>query len=279
MWLFDDPIQQARALEQVDHRPWPVPREGWRMAQTWRELLFAHWPVPAAQLAALLPPGLELDTHDGTAWLGVVACRVTGLRLRGTFPMPYVSQFPQVSLRVYVQRDGRPGIWHFSLDTSSRAAIVVARMLYHLPYYHALAELRRADGGDTVFVSERLDEFGGSVSARYRPYGQAFTALPGSLEHFLCERYCLYSVNADGELGRADIHHPPWKLRHARGHVRVEAPEARDIVLPTGDSPLLHFAGRQDVVLWPSRRLVAPSGHSGTPARSRRRVVAQAAAR
>ena len=39
---------------------------------TWHDLLFAHWPVPADLVRPLIPPGLQIDTWDGSAWLGVV---------------------------------------------------------------------------------------------------------------------------------------------------------------------------------------------------------------
>ena len=37
-------------LDEGSHRPWPLPEGPWVMAQTWHEVLFAHWPVPAEAL-------------------------------------------------------------------------------------------------------------------------------------------------------------------------------------------------------------------------------------
>ncbi|MDX6448185.1 MAG: uncharacterized protein QOD08_648, partial [Gaiellaceae bacterium] len=92
------------------------------MAQTWDDLLFAHWVVPEARLRPHLPDALELDLHDGTAYLGITPFEVTGLRVRGTLPLPRVSTFLELNVRTYVTDGDKPGIWFFSLDASSRLA-------------------------------------------------------------------------------------------------------------------------------------------------------------
>src|SRR5262245_27389124 len=84
------------------HRPWPLPREPWVMAQSWHDLLFAHWPVPAAVLRPLIPPSLGVDTFDGEAWIGVVPFRMSGVRPRYVPPLPDLSAFPELNVRTYV---------------------------------------------------------------------------------------------------------------------------------------------------------------------------------
>ena len=74
-------------METADHRPWPLPARPWVMGQTWDELLFAHWRVSAAAVREHLPDGLDVDEHDGSAWLGITPFRITGLRLRGMLPL------------------------------------------------------------------------------------------------------------------------------------------------------------------------------------------------
>jgi uncharacterized protein len=128
---------QSRTLERTAHRPWPIPGGRWLQGQTWRALLFAHWPVPVEELRRVVPRELAIDTFDGTAWLAVTPFRVTGLRLRGTPPAPVVSSFLETNVRTYVTLGGRPGIWFLSLDASSRVAVVGARIGYRLPYFHA----------------------------------------------------------------------------------------------------------------------------------------------
>jgi uncharacterized protein YqjF (DUF2071 family) len=88
-----------------------------------------------------------------------------------------------------------------------------------------------------------------ALRVRYRPTGRAFQARPGTLEHFLIERYCLYTVDG-GRVRRADIHHPPWDLQPAEAQFAENTMTvAAGVALPAR-APLLHYAMRQDVVVW-----------------------------
>jgi hypothetical protein len=249
MLNLDAALRQNRSLEHVGHRPWPVPGNGWVMGQTWEELLFAHWRVPAEVVRAHVPAGLEVDEHDGSAWLGITPFRLTGLRGRGMLPLPYVSSFLELNVRTYVTAGGKPGIWFFSLDASSRAAVEVARRTYRLPYFHArMSATRRADWID--YECARVSEPGRVFSGSYRPTGAATHAEPGSLEWFLTERYCLYTEH-EGALHRADIHHELWPLQEAEAEIGL----ASISPLELDGEPLLHFSRRQDVVIWPLERI------------------------
>ena len=243
--VVQTPARQSSSLQETDHRPWPLPQGSWLLGQTWDDLLFAHWRVDASKLRPLLPARLELEEHDGSAWLGITPFGVSGLRLRGTPPVPRLSEFLELNVRTYVTHGDRPGIWFFSLDASSRAAVEAARFVYHLPYFHARIDCRR-DGDARVYDSARLGADGTVFSARYRPSGDAATAEPGSLEHFLVERYCLYSERR-GRLERAEIHHRPWQISAAEAEIELNT--MAPVELPD-DAPLLHFSARQDVVVW-----------------------------
>ena len=223
------------------------------MAQTWRDLLFAHWPLPAAALRPLVPPALPIDTFDGTAWLGITPFEVTGLRLHGTPPLPRLSRFPELNVRTYTMLGGKPGIWFFSLDAARWAAVVAARSSYRLPYHHAEMSIARGEGG-ILYRSRRTSPSGppAALDAEYAPHGDARPAPAGTLEHWLAERYCLYTVAARGRVMRAEIHHPPWPLQPAAAALRVNTMAPPGVGLG-GAAPLLHFARRQDVVIWPLR--------------------------
>jgi uncharacterized protein YqjF (DUF2071 family) len=244
--MLDAAVRQNRSLEHLGHRPWPLPRRGWVMGQTWEDLLFAHWRVPAAAVRQHVPDGLEVDEHDGTAWLGITPFRLTGLRGRGMLPIPYVSSFLELNVRTYVRAEEKPGIWFFSLDASSRVAVEVARRTYKLPYFHArMSVSRRGEWVD--YECSRIEEAGRVFSGSCRPAGAVFNAEPGSLEWFLSERYCLYTTDDRGLLARADIHHELWPLQPAEAEIGL----ASISPLELRGEPLLHFSRRQDVVIWP----------------------------
>ena len=251
--LLGAPARQAATLEETEHRPWPLPAGGWVMGQTWDDLLFAHWPVPEDELRPLVPEALELQTRDGTAWLGVTPFSVTGLRLRGTLPLPYVSEFLELNVRTYVTCGGKPGIWFFSLDASRGLAVDAARRTYRLPYFRARMSCERR-GEWLDYRSSRREAAARPFvwEGRYRPVGPVSPPAAGSLEHFLTERYCLYTVDGDDVL-RAEIHHPPWPLQRAEAEIDLNTMAPDGIGLPD-EEPLLHYSARQDVVIWPLER-------------------------
>ena len=185
----------------------------------WRTLLFLHWEVPVAALRALVPPRLSIDTFEGRAYLGLVPFTMEGIRpVRWLPPVPGVSAFHETNVRSYVHLEGRdPGVWFFSLDAANAAAVVAARAGWNLTYFLARMSLER-EADRIRYRSRRL----------YPPPTPAELAIdwsigearppaaPGTLEHFLCERYLLYAARRDGTLLQGQVHHTPYPLRGAR---------------------------------------------------------------
>jgi uncharacterized protein YqjF (DUF2071 family) len=227
------------------------------MAMSWHDLLFAHWPVDVAALRPLVPSALAIEVFDGAAWLGVVPFRMSGVRVRGLPALPGSGAFPELNVRTYVTVGGRPGVWFFSLDAASRLAVRTARSVFHLPYYDADMTCR-ADGDDVVYRSRRTHAGAPPAEfvARYGPTGAAFRATPGSLEHWLTERYCLYAARPDGGLLRGEVHHAPWPLQPARATIEVETTAAAAGLAVKVPAPHLLFARRLDVVGWAPERIV-----------------------
>ena len=226
------------------------------MVQSWHDLLFAHWPVDAAVLRPLVAPQLQIDTHEGQAWLAVVPFRMTGVRLRGTPAVPWLSAFPELNVRTYVTYGEKPGVWFFSLDACNSLAVAIARAWFHLPYFRARM---RCEGraGWIDYQSERTHRGApaGLLKGRYRPSGGVFSPRQGTLEHFLTERYCLYTADGQGRIIRGEIHHSPWPLQLADAEFGGNTmAEAAGLALPAR-RPLLHFAKRQNVVVWRPRPL------------------------
>ena len=235
----------------TDHRPWPMPVSPWMMTQTWHDLLFAHWPIDPAALAAKIPAGLELDLFDGQAWLGVVPFHMSNVAPRGVPALPWISAFPELNVRTYVRAGGKAGVYFFSLDAANPVAVGVARTLLNLPYHSAAMQVDTRDGW--IHYSSRRTSAGAApaeLAGRYRPTGDAREPAAGTLEHFLTERYCLFTVDHASQPQRLDIHHPPWELQPAEAAFTVNTmADAAGVRLP-GVAPLLHFARRQDAVAW-----------------------------
>jgi hypothetical protein len=238
------------------------------MTQRWRNLLFAHWPVAAAEIAYLLPPGLVVDTFAGTAWVGVVPFEMDQIRFRRVGGVPGATAFAEMNLRTYVreQRTDRPGVYFFSLDAANLAAVMAARVRFHLPYFWARMRVV-GSGAGFDYWSRRLFPAGGvRFHARYRSLiDPAALKRPreisraGSIEYFLTERYCLFTADRRGRMWRGDIHHTPWSLEPAEAEFLVnELPEAHGIRLPDVE-PVLHFSRELSVYIWPLTSVGAES--------------------
>jgi hypothetical protein len=251
-------------LVRTSHRPRPLPIGRWAITQRWNDLLFAHWPVPASSLAPLLPEGLQVDTFQGSAWLGVVPFWMDRIKMRGAPPIPGVNSYPELNLRTFVrdQRSRTPGMYCLSLDSNSLVATGVGRFILHLPYH--LAEMRleqRKDREFTMYSRRRFADPPVLFQARYRGLGptrKLAESHPGSLEHFLMERYCLFSRNRAGKLLRANLHHISWPLEEAEAQIeRNDLAAAVGIQLPQQE-PVLHYMRRLAVYIWPAE-LVRPA--------------------
>ena len=237
-------------LQVVDHRPWPLPAGTWIMHQTWNDLLFAHWPVAPATLRRLIPSVLALDTFDGNCWLAVTPFHMTEVGMRATPALPGISAFPELNVRTYVSFDGKPGVFFFSLDAGSRLASWVARLTYCLPYFYAHMRVS-SDHGWITYESHRGKH--AAFRGKYRPASDVRIRNKGTLEHWLTERYCLYTV-VGGQIYRGEIHHAPWPLQDAEARIEKNTmATAAGVVLPS-TPPLLHFAKRLAVLVWPLKK-------------------------
>jgi uncharacterized protein YqjF (DUF2071 family) len=242
--------RQKQALEERDHRPWPLPSDRpWIMGQTWERLLFAHWRVAEADLRRVVHPDIPIDTFDGSAWIGITPFTVTGLHARGTPPPPAVGSFHEINVRTYATIDGKPGIYFLSLDAASRAAVHAARTAYRVPYFHSEIEAEH-DGQRVRYRSERQSGPPAAFEAEYGPQGEPFIGEPGTFDHWATERYCLYTLDDEQRIQRGEIHHPPWPLQRAAADIARNTMTAPYGIELEGD-PMLHFAKRQDVVFWP----------------------------
>lgn len=191
-----------------------------------------------------------LQEFDGQAWIAVVPFRMTGVMRRYLPDLPWISAFPELNVRTYVERGGKPGVWFFSLDATNPLAVWAARRFFHLPYFKA--EMSLAQGPDGIaYRSRRADA---AFEGVYRPVSDPYLAAPGSLEHWLTERYCLYAEDARGGLWRNDVHHAPWPLQKAEASLKVNRMFAAHGLEVPGPPALLHFARALDVVVWPGVR-------------------------
>ena len=158
--------------------------------------------------------GLEVDTFEQEAWIGVVPFWMDGVRNRlfgaYTVPVPTTETFSELNLRTYVRssRTGKQGVYFFSLDCTSPLAVLGARLFFHLPYF--CASMHRTRQGDlTHYKSNRqLASSAPCFDASFGPVGQVELSHPGSLAAFLTERYCLFTSQRGASASRRDTPSP-----------------------------------------------------------------------
>lgn len=237
------------AFGRTAHRPWKLPGTPWTWRQSWCDLLFAHWPVDSALLQPFVPEPLNVQEFDGTSWIGIVPFRMEGVMRRPLPDLPGISAFPELNVRLYVEYEGKPGVWFLSLDATNALAVYAARRFFYLPYFNASIELNHIDKS-IHYSSKRQEGTPLGFEASYRPVSLPYEAKSGTLEHWLTERYCLYAQSSKGKLYRAEVHHVPWPLQKAE--VEIVLNEMADPYgIELGQKPeLLHFASRLDVVVW-----------------------------
>jgi uncharacterized protein YqjF (DUF2071 family) len=227
------------------------------MHQNWGKLLFMHWRMEEDLLRPLVPERLEIDNFDGSAWIAIAPFTMWEIRALPPLlpPVPGFRSMHELNVRTYVRLDRVPGVWFFSLDCNSAAAVLAARRFFFLPYYKAEIDLQQQ--GQTINYSlNRTDLPPSDFSASWKigellPYSH-----PGSLEFFLTERYCLYSEHHN-KLYRARIHHQPWPLQRATlSSFSSTMIESHGLPAPSAE-PLLHYAEELKVDIWPLERTVA----------------------
>ena len=219
------------------------------MLQKWHDLLFAHWPLPPDQVRPLVPPQLELDLRDGHVWVGVIPFWMSGIRARATPAIPGLSTTPELNVRTYVTYRGIPGVYFWSLDCASRLAVWGARTFYHLPYFNASMSVQNAGESFSYRCTRQEDPSSAKFRATYRPVAPVRQREKNTLEHFLTERYCLYTVHR-GKVLRAYIHHLSWPLQDAEAEIELNTmAQAAGIHLPPSP-PLLHFSRDLEVLVW-----------------------------
>jgi uncharacterized protein len=249
----------------TDYRPYPAPTARPVMYQCWHDLLFMHWPVPVKALRSQLPESLELDidTFDGHAWLAVVPFRMSDIYPRGLFPVPWLSAFPELNVRTYVIKDGKPGVWFFSLDAANPVAVSIARNWFKLPYFNARMRCEtktiltaQGEKQGVYYSSQRTHKNApsGEFIAEYLPTADVVIPPPGTLEYFLTARYCLYTADKAGRIYRGEIDHEPWPLQVAEAEAKKNS-MAEPMGVKLVGKPLLHFSKSIAVKVWSLQKL------------------------
>jgi uncharacterized protein len=202
------------------------------MRQEWLDLAYVHWRYEPAVVQRLLPAGLEVDTFDGSAWVGLIPFSMRRIGLPHGPAVPYLGSFAEVNVRTYVRAAGRPGVWFFSLDVDRFLPAAVARLTYRLPYcWGDTSHERRGDTLTTVVRRRWPDRV--ADSRLVVEMGDPVVA--DELDVFLSARWGLYSRMRRG-VRYAAVDHEPWPIRTATvQHLDDALVEASGLPSPSGE--------------------------------------------
>lgn len=243
-------------FNEIDHRPYPLPSQNWIMRQTWRNLLFLHWPIPVEKLRPFIPASLKIDTFRGSAWLGVILFVIEGIYPRAVSTLSLVRKFPEINLRTYVKCKDKPGIYFLSIDVGNWASLRLAKRWYRLPYHSAKISFKK-EGSSFSCQSNRKGRADIPIifQGKYAPQSNVFFPKEGTVEHWLTERYCLYSTNNGVDIYCAEVHHRPWPLQAALAEI-----SANTLFTPFDfdlyeEKPLAHYSKGIDSLIFNSKRI------------------------
>jgi uncharacterized protein len=183
------------------------------MKQGWFDLVSVHWRYDPIEVAKVLPKGLDVDTFDGSAWVGLIPFSMRGVGVPHLPGVPYFGSFPEVNVRTYVVRNGVPGVWFCSLDVNRLVPTLVARATYRLPYCWGSASHTRVGSTVATTVSRRWPVHGPRTAISV-DVGDVLDS-PSELDIFLTARWGLYSRGRGSRVRYAAVDHPQWPLFRA----------------------------------------------------------------
>lgn len=220
----------------------------------WEDLLFAHWRVAAEALRPLIPSAFEVETFDGSAWLGIVPFRMARVHPRLLPPVGIVSDFPEINVRTYVRVGDRAGVWFLSLDADDRIAVALGRGVFRLPYHRAKMTVEVGSDDWIDYRSERRADPGARFSARFRP-APARAPPADALTEWLTRRDGLWTLDRHGQPLWGGIRHAAWPLEAAEAEISDVSIALSEGLTIEGPPAHLAFSRTVDVVGWrPVRR-------------------------
>ena len=225
----------------VSHVVCPAPVKHPVMKQQWRDLAYIHWRYDPQEVQALLPEGIEVDTFDGSAWVGLIPFSMRNISFPFIPPVPYFGSFPEVNVRTYVKRNGVPGVWFFSLDVNRLIPAFVARGTYFIPYCWGRASHEKDSQRLCTTVQRRWPSR--SSTQIELNIGEEIKE-PSDLAHFLSARWGLYSKGFGGRLRYAPVDHEQWQLYEANiVYLNDHLVVAAGLPAPTGEAHVMFSPG------------------------------------
>ncbi|WP_026706528.1 YqjF family protein [Flavobacterium soli] len=233
-------------LAQIAHRPWELPKGNWKYYQEWNNALFIHWAVPPEALQHYLPENLPLDTFEGKAYVSLVAFTMQKIRPRQLPAVAYISDFHEINLRTYIDRDGKKGVYFLSMEAEKSLSVWIAKSMSGLPYEKAL--MFRDEKSYTSKNAKRDFELDAVFEIKET------VATKTDLDRWLTERYSLY-LDEKNSLYRYEVHHKEWEIKHVEVKNLNLKYKIGDLDFSKQKPDLMHYSDGVKVLAWGREKL------------------------
>ncbi len=183
----------------------------------WRDLIFLHYALPAAELAPHVPH--PLDVIDGRAFVSLVSFELARMRparvkpaALGRLLMRPFSDHQFLNLRAYVRGPAGPGIHFIAEWIDNPLSAHAGPAAYGLPYRNAAMarETLRGGGLRRIFVRDAGTSMTASLVVPVTADAPARETTAGSQDAFLLDRFRAYT-HAAGKSRWFEIEHPAWR--------------------------------------------------------------------
>ena len=204
----------------IDHTSFQMPKRSFALNQEWRHLSFLHWIIDEKYILPYIPEGLELDTFNNDAYISAIPFLMKDIRPRFLPSLNFISTFPEFNLRTYVKHRDKSGVFFLTLDAQSKITCLFAPYAYGLPYRYALGNVKTMHN-TYLWRRKRLSD-SAEIRGYCKPVGKCMTASKGSLEEFLFERYCLFTL-INNKLCIGYVAHKPWVYQKGEAELKINS--------------------------------------------------------
>ena len=194
-------------INNISHRPWPLPDRKWSYYQEWNDALFLHWKIEESELQKLTPTNKAIDKFEEETWISIVAFTMEKIRPRNLPSISFISNFVEINVRTYFTQENKQGVFFLNIEAQKEISTFIAKQLSGLPYEKSVIE--RGEKRNIKYFTSKNKNKNFRLEAKFK-VGQELTN-KSALDNWLAERYCLY-LHSKNETYRFEIQHEPWKI-------------------------------------------------------------------
>jgi len=237
-------MKSAEILKHIAHRPFEYPKTPWKFYQEWNKAIFLHWEANPNLIQPLLPKGIELDTINNKTWVSLVAFDMNNIGIKNLPKPPYISDFYEINIRVYVICNNKPSVYFLSMEASKRSSCKILKLLSKFPYRYS--KMNRTNSSYNSINKSFNDSFNIKYELNDTPVKKDNTDL------WLTERYAVFQ-DYKTNIIEYDVHHVEWPIQNITiENLNVNYPRFSHLINNKPDK--IHYSSGVEVLTWDKRK-------------------------